>query len=231
LVLENVEGRDLFEEVCARGALDEASAAILIRQLLEALIYVHECVSVIHADVKPENLLITRSVGGLHLKLADFGSAMEIHQARKAKRTVVGSALYMAPEAYSGEYGPSSDMWGVGKVLCFMLFGGHVQDWREEAWQRFTPEVRSFVEGLLDTVKSNRLTAWQAFEHPWLTSATEKVSMNICPTNSDIFTMKELSTPLKTSVVTAVREMLKRLSDRKTDLRILIETCLLSGLV
>lgn len=167
LVLEYIEGRDLFEEVVAEGPLDEASAAAIIKQLLEALQYCHATAGVIHKDVKPENLVIARDNIA---KLVDFGLAIPIDVARDAQQAVVGSEPYLAPEARFGEYSPASDMWSVGKVLCFLLFGDNLRNWRKGEWARFSVEAHSFAAGLLCEREAERTTVAQALQHPWLTA-------------------------------------------------------------
>jgi serine/threonine protein kinase len=174
LILELIAGRDLFEEVLIDGPLQEASAAAIIKQLLEALEYCHE-EGVLHRDIKAENVLL-KSLGKQpadnaqvpSVFLADFGLAMEAEIAQHAPQAVVGTEPYLSPEAHDGEYSFASDMWSVGKVLCFMLFGRHVENWQEEEWAQFSAEVRDFAAGLLCASVSQRLTATAALTHPWL---------------------------------------------------------------
>jgi calcium-dependent protein kinase len=168
LVLEYIQGHDIFEQVLAEGAMDEAEAAAIIKQLLEALQYCHTTARVIHRDIKPENVMLTRCEAAVQCKLVDFGLAIPIDLARRAPQAVIGTELYLAPEARCGEYSPASDMWALGKVLCFMLFGGHLRNWQTAGWNRFSAEAQSFAAGLLCENASSRFTVAQAFEHPWL---------------------------------------------------------------
>jgi serine/threonine protein kinase len=172
LVLEYIQGRDLYEEVLAGGAMDETSAATVVKQLLEALQYCHTTARVLHRDLKPENIMLTRckEEATLQAKLVDFGLAMPVDEAGQAPQAVVGTELYLAPEARCGKYSPASDMWAVGKVLCFMLFGGHMQNGRTKRWRRFSADAQSFAASLLCETESERFTATQALEHPWLTA-------------------------------------------------------------
>jgi serine/threonine protein kinase len=172
LILEFIGGQDLFDAVLTEGALQEASAAALVKQLLEALEYCHK-EGVIHRDVKAENILLQplgKQLAGQapSLVLADFGLAMAADVADYAPQAVVGTEGYLSPEASDGKYSPASDMWSVGKVLCFMLFGKHVDNWHKEEWAQFSPEARSFVAGLLCTNINDRLSATEALEHSWL---------------------------------------------------------------
>jgi serine/threonine protein kinase len=128
LVLEYIEGHDLFEEIAAKGNLDESYAAEVTRQLLEILEYCHLAKNLIHRDIKPENIMLTVTqcvdfgVADVRVKLIDFGLAQEADYG--VAQPGVGTAGYLAPETTFGEYSPASDMWSVGKFVCFMLFGG-----------------------------------------------------------------------------------------------------------
>lgn len=91
-----------------------------VKQLFEALQWCHSK-SIMHRDVKPENVLITRNNV---LKLADFGLARE-HVANYARFTQeVQTRWYRAPELFMGcsDYGPATDVWAAGCVMAFCLF-------------------------------------------------------------------------------------------------------------
>jgi serine/threonine protein kinase len=79
LVMELVEGGELLDSLISVGAYSEAVAATFIRQFAEALSYVHTQ-GLTHADLKPENLLLTPTN---QLKLADFGCAKSHDMSRK----------------------------------------------------------------------------------------------------------------------------------------------------
>eukprot|EP00760_Papus_ankaliazontas_P036650 PhM_4_TR8367/c0_g1_i1/m.14605/K08794/CAMK1; calcium/calmodulin-dependent protein kinase I len=76
IVLEYADMGDLFDWASARrGQHVEEDARGIIRQLVEALRYMHEDVGVVHRDIKPENILMCMQHGNLAIKLADFGFA------------------------------------------------------------------------------------------------------------------------------------------------------------
>jgi serine/threonine-protein kinase len=122
IAMEYVPGGDLGDLMKAEGRLPPRRASEIALQVAEALGTAHER-GVIHRDIKPRNILITRSG---HVKVADFGIA------RAAEATtishpgdILGSVKYMSPEQAAGEpVGPASDLYSLGVVLYEMLTGG-----------------------------------------------------------------------------------------------------------
>jgi len=89
------------------------------KQLLIALRHIHRC-HIIHADVKPDNILI--SAGHNVVKLCDLGSAMDISEADPTPYLV--SRFYRAPEIVLGkEYGFPVDVFAMGCTLCELFIG------------------------------------------------------------------------------------------------------------
>jgi serine/threonine protein kinase len=126
LVMEFVDGRDLGSLVSARsGPLDMDLAIVLLRDVGLALEHAHKH-NVIHRDVKPSNVLISRSGD---VKLGDFGIARAAHASRHTiPGTLKGSIPYMSPEQARREKldvqgGKVSDIFSMG-ILAYELFAG-----------------------------------------------------------------------------------------------------------
>ena len=124
LVMELVDGRDLAELLATDGPLPVDRAVAIAEQVCGALNAAHAA-GVVHRDIKPGNLLISRTG---EVKVCDFGIARL--QARvgpagpTAADTVVGTCEFMAPEQATGEpVDARTDLYGLGCVLYTMLVG------------------------------------------------------------------------------------------------------------
>ncbi|MDF2694885.1 MAG: putative serine/threonine protein kinase [Labilithrix sp.] len=108
-----------------RGPLPFAEVAKLASELGSALTFAHEA-GVIHRDVKPENILFSRT----GFKIADFGIARIPDSTITRANTVLGTPAYTAPEALSkGDFSPASDQFSLAATLyeaatCARAFGG-----------------------------------------------------------------------------------------------------------
>lgn len=89
----------------------------ILRQMLNALVYLHVDFGITHRDVKPANILCdSRS----HFRLADFGLAKEGDLLQSMK----GTQPYMAPEMFTRKpYTAAVDLWGLGMVIAGLLTG------------------------------------------------------------------------------------------------------------
>src|SRR5690606_16235784 len=103
IVMEHLEGRDLDAELNERGPMPPNVAVDYMLQAAEALAEAHG-MGMIHRDVKPKNLFLTRTVSGRPLvKVLDFGLAKTggdgFHDVSlTATNAVFGSPQYMSPE-------------------------------------------------------------------------------------------------------------------------------------
>lgn len=120
MFLEFVEGISLHDRM-RQGDLELQEAVGYIRQVLSALAYAHER-GVIHRDVKPRNILLTRDK---MVKLTDFGiatSEREKHITRTG--AAIGSLYYMSPEQVKGARGDArSDIYSTGVMLYELAVG------------------------------------------------------------------------------------------------------------
>ncbi|MEO8215169.1 MAG: serine/threonine-protein kinase, partial [Myxococcales bacterium] len=133
IVSELIEGPGLRQLVEERGGrLWPEVAALITVRVAEALGAAHAA-GIVHRDVKPDNVMIDRAVGGsregggARVVLTDFGVAhVSGMDTMTATGAVLGSPAYMSPEQARGEdVGPASDVFALG-VLMYQLCTGHL---------------------------------------------------------------------------------------------------------
>lgn len=102
--------------------MGDAVARALMRQLAAGLRFLWEN-SLIHRDLKPQNLLLSTKDGRTVLKIGDFGFARYLVPQGLAD-TLCGSPLYMAPEIIQNKrYDAKADLWSVGAILFQLVTG------------------------------------------------------------------------------------------------------------
>ncbi|MFQ5844766.1 MAG: serine/threonine-protein kinase, partial [Planctomycetota bacterium] len=122
LVMEYVEGTNL-RTVLREGPLPQAEALQILSSVLAALDYAHRN-GIVHRDVKPENILLTRSSVP---KVADFGLSRILGPEERTRLTrthlMLGTYEYMAPEQreHARDADERSDLYAAGVVLYEML--------------------------------------------------------------------------------------------------------------
>jgi serine/threonine protein kinase len=122
MVMEYIEGQDLKKLIRASAPFSVDRALHIGIQICAGVGYAHRA-GLVHADVKPQNILVTSDD---HVKVTDFGiaQALSLTQPQEKQNVVWGSPHYFAPEQASGETPtPASDVYSVGIVLFEMLTG------------------------------------------------------------------------------------------------------------
>ncbi|HSN67983.1 MAG TPA: protein kinase [Thermoanaerobaculia bacterium] len=125
LAMEYVDGETLLSLLQREKTLDLAPSLKIVDDILHGLAYAHER-HVVHRDVKPANILITRQG---QAKIADFGVARYARTAARSRTLtnggqLIGTPYYMSPELIAGRAAePSSDLFSVGVVLFELLSG------------------------------------------------------------------------------------------------------------
>jgi len=183
IVLERMDGGELFTRLLNEYRFSEADASHSSRQMLLALNYLHKQ-GVCHRDIKMENFLYSHE-GGSWLKLIDFGFATffneEDHMAER-----LGTVRYVAPEVLVQDYtGGTCDMWSLGVIVYALLIGNlpfdrhstsataeaimaGAYDTRCGPWGGVSTQGREFVHQLLTVDPLARPTAEQALNHPFV---------------------------------------------------------------
>ncbi|XP_053323318.1 triple functional domain protein isoform X2 [Spea bombifrons] len=122
LILELADQGRLLDYVVRWGNLTEEKITSYLREVLEALLYLHNC-RIAHLDLKPENILVDQSLTKPTVKLSDFGDAVQLNTTYYIHQ-LLGSAEFAAPEIILGNpVSLTSDIWSVG-VLTYVLLSG-----------------------------------------------------------------------------------------------------------
>lgn len=166
LVTEYADGGDLAQMLQAYpDGLPLERVVEVVTAMAEALRYLHEQ-SWVHRDVKPSNILYVGSVP----KLGDVGTAKAIGHAM-TRHTGIGSMAYSAPEMFSGQVGPASDIYGLGVTALELLtgrlpFNGSAEQVMRQHLQElpvipseFPETIRSFLAGSLTKDPARRMDA------------------------------------------------------------------------
>ncbi|KAK3611336.1 hypothetical protein CHS0354_029988 [Potamilus streckersoni] len=120
MILEYAENGDVLRYIQKTGAIKDALARIWIRQVCDAVRYLHEQ-NISHRDLKLENLLLESAY---NIKICDFGFVKD-NCTDELSKTYCGSKSYAAPEILRGEpYDPKkADIWAIGVILYIFITG------------------------------------------------------------------------------------------------------------
>lgn len=190
LVMELVNGGELFYKIVDKGSYSEMEARDIVRQLVEGVDYLHNQ-GIAHRDLKPENLLCSElDDGKMVIKIADFGLSKAFN-GENALETSCGTPDYAAPEVLrmDGAYDKSVDLWSIGVITYVLLCGfppfyGKSQaqlfekilnadfEFPEPEWTNISAEAKDFINHLLILDVKQRYNTKQCLEHPWLKALT-----------------------------------------------------------
>ncbi|KAK6201290.1 uncharacterized protein RJT21DRAFT_34266 [Scheffersomyces amazonensis] len=179
LILEYIEGGELFDYLIKRGRLQEFEAINYFKQIINGIGYLHQF-NICHRDLKPENLLLDFNK---NIKIADFGmAALEVRE--KLLETSCGSPHYASPEIVAGKnyHGAPSDIWSCG-IILFALLTGHlpfddenirklllkVQSGRFIIPHDLSWEAKDLITKMLRVNPQDRITIEKILVHPLLT--------------------------------------------------------------
>lgn len=180
LVMEFVDGLELFEYLVRRGALPLTEALTFFQQIICGLEYCHNRL-ICHRDLKPENLLLDRKY---NIKIADFGMT-SLNPPGQLLETSCGSPHYCDPMVVSGEAydGLKADIWSCGVILYAMVTGRLPFD--DDNIQRLLqkvqmgeyhlptdlpPDLRDLISSMLTVDPEKRISLAEIKLHPWFKS-------------------------------------------------------------
>lgn len=183
LVVELAQGGELYEQLYHIQSFNEKDAAIIMRQILSTVCYLHSK-GIVHRDLKPENLMLEGNDNSdLTIKLIDFGCANFYEKKKLTLKT--GSSYYMAPEVINGKYDEKCDLWSCGVIMFILLSGNPPFEGKDDdevlrqvvkgkfslstpEWHEISDEAKDLIRSLLKYNPEERISAAEALKDPWI---------------------------------------------------------------
>lgn len=185
IITQLATGGELFDRICEKGKFTEKDASKTIKQVLEAVDYLHQN-NVVHRDLKPENLLYLSRDPDSQIVLADFGIAKHLDTPDGVLKTMAGSFGYAAPEVMLKRgHSKPVDMWSLGVITYTLLCGyspfrsesladlidetkhGRVV-FHERYWKEVSQEAKDFIMTMLKPDPHDRTSSSAALKDPWI---------------------------------------------------------------
>uniref|UniRef100_A0A8D0D858 Calcium/calmodulin-dependent protein kinase 1Da n=1 Tax=Sander lucioperca TaxID=283035 RepID=A0A8D0D858_SANLU len=188
LIMQLVSGGELFDRIVEKGFYTEKDASTLIRQVLDAVNYLHK-MGIVHRDLKPENLLYFNPQDESKIMISDFGLS-KMEGSGDVMSTACGTPGYVAPEVLAQKpYSKAVDCWSIG-VIAYILLCGYPPFYDENDsklfeqilkadyefdtpyWDDISDSAKDFIGSLMEKDPAKRFTCDQALRHPWIAGDT-----------------------------------------------------------
>ncbi|XP_069592528.1 calcium/calmodulin-dependent protein kinase type 1 isoform X3 [Ranitomeya imitator] len=188
LIMQLVSGGELFDRIVEKGFYTEKDASQLIKQILDAVKYLHD-MGIVHRDLKPENLLYYSLDEDSKIMISDFGLS-KIEGSGSVMSTACGTPGYVAPEVLAQKpYSKAVDCWSIG-VIAYILLCGYPPFYDENDaklfeqilkaeyefdspyWDDISDSAKDFIQHLMEKDPNKRITCDQALQHPWIAGDT-----------------------------------------------------------
>uniref|UniRef100_A0A3Q3G1F2 Calcium/calmodulin-dependent protein kinase IGa n=1 Tax=Labrus bergylta TaxID=56723 RepID=A0A3Q3G1F2_9LABR len=189
LVMQLVSGGELFDRILDKGVYTEKDASTVIRQVLEAVSYLHEN-SIVHRDLKPENLLYYNTDENAKIMVSDFGLSKTLEHG--VMSTACGTPGYVAPEVLAQKpYSKAVDCWSIG-VITYILLCGYPPFFEDNEtrlfskimraeyafhspfWDDISESAKDFIRNMMEKNPNKRFLSEQALRHPWIADNVAK---------------------------------------------------------
>ncbi|KMT03220.1 hypothetical protein BVRB_8g197680 [Beta vulgaris subsp. vulgaris] len=194
LVLEYMDRGSLADVIKQINTILEPYLAVVCKQVLQGLVYLHNERHVIHRDMKPSNLLVNHKG---EVKITDFGVSAMLATSMGQRDTFVGTYNYMSPERISGSsYDYSCDIWSLGIIVLECAIGRfpYIQSEDQQSApsyfellaaivgspapcapsDQFSPEFCSFISACIQKDPKDRWTSSDLLKHPFIKKFEDK---------------------------------------------------------
>lgn len=181
ILLELCPNGTVLDQLRKHMPFTEDQAANVARQVLLALVYLHEN-RVIHRDLKLQNFLLDEN---MNVKIADFGLSAKLEDEDDKRMTICGTPSYLSPEVLDHHEGQTYlvDVWALGVCTFLMLTGKqpfqskdkhstykriqHV-DYKWPSEPKLSAAAMEFVDLALKRDPAERPSAAKLLEHPFI---------------------------------------------------------------
>uniref|UniRef100_A0A674IX36 CaM kinase-like vesicle-associated protein n=1 Tax=Terrapene triunguis TaxID=2587831 RepID=A0A674IX36_9SAUR len=190
IFLELATGREVFDWILDQGYYSERDTSNVIRQVLEAVAYLHS-LKIVHRNLKLENLVYYNRLKNSKIVISDF------HLAKLENGLIkepCGTPEYLAPEVVGRQrYGRPVDCWAIG-VIMYILLSGNPPFYEEVEeddyenhdknlfrkilagnyefdppyWDDISQAAKELVTRLMEVDQDQRITAEEAISHEWI---------------------------------------------------------------
>jgi serine/threonine protein kinase len=147
---------DMAVEMSQNGTLTGLKVKGWVKQILAALIHLHDDLNIVHHDLKPDNLLITEKG---KVKLADFGFYALLPPSKVFPRLLEdntrGTVGYMAPEMIRGPYDTKVDLFALGMTIYQFCTG------QPPFWEDSNETIKQTMRTALNEFKVHRISTTQ----------------------------------------------------------------------
>ncbi|XP_001601897.1 serine/threonine-protein kinase Chk2 [Nasonia vitripennis] len=188
IILELMEGGELFERIKKNNGLSESNAKFIFYQVVLAVNYLHQN-GITHRDLKPENILLTGHEDETIVKVSDFGLSKFV-DSQTMMKTFCGTPMYVAPEILKtggkGAYTSQVDVWSLGVILYCCLSGlvpFKIHDKTMSLYDQIlsgkyhfncskffnvSPSAKDLIRRMMTVDPLKRITIQRVLMHPWL---------------------------------------------------------------
>ncbi|XP_026318849.1 ribosomal protein S6 kinase 2 beta isoform X2 [Hyposmocoma kahamanoa] len=205
-VTELCRGGELLEHITQRRYLPEHEAAPILRNVLQAVHYLHRH-TVVHRDIKPSNILFaTAEKRPEDIRLVDFGLAKQLRAENGLLMTPCYTANFVAPEVLKrAGYDAACDIWSLGVLAYIMLSGrtpfastgddtpeailARIESGKVELssgiWRGVSNEAKGCIRRMLQLEPAQRPRAADLLHEPWLSHSANSPLPTVEPLEDD----------------------------------------------